>query len=111
MDCEDSLTGYGQDLLKFLYCLRILVRDTYAVAFITVPSHLFDVSLLFCLTILLQDANALPVKLFLHIYLIEGFKCYANNIYFKYKNSYHRMLIFVVEIFNNNIPGLCELVR
>lgn len=44
MDYDDTQSGYGQDLIKFLYCLRMLVRDTNAVAFITVPSHLFDVS-------------------------------------------------------------------
>lgn len=46
LDCEeDSHEGYGQDLIKFMYCLRVLLRDTSAVAFVTIPSHLFDVSL------------------------------------------------------------------
>lgn len=45
MDCDDeSHSTYGQDLIKFLYCLRVLLRNTNAVAFITIPSHLFDVS-------------------------------------------------------------------
>ncbi|XP_034825691.1 elongator complex protein 4 [Maniola hyperantus] len=42
MDYDDTHSGYGQDLIKFMYCLRMLVRDTNAVAFVTVPSHLFD---------------------------------------------------------------------
>lgn len=46
MDCENDTisSDYGQDLLKFMYCLRVLLRDTHAVAFVTIPAHLFDVS-------------------------------------------------------------------
>ncbi|CAH0397276.1 unnamed protein product [Chilo suppressalis] len=43
IDCEEaSLDHYGQDLIKFMYCLRILLRDKNATAFVTVPSHLFE---------------------------------------------------------------------
>ncbi|CAK1551708.1 unnamed protein product [Leptosia nina] len=43
VDCDEELDNrYGHDLIKFMYCLRILLRDTNAVAFITIPSHLFD---------------------------------------------------------------------
>ncbi|XP_022114574.2 putative elongator complex protein 4 [Pieris rapae] len=44
MDCDEEPLDnkYGHDLIKFMYCLRILLRDTNAVAFITIPSHLFD---------------------------------------------------------------------
>ncbi|CAG9791897.1 unnamed protein product [Diatraea saccharalis] len=43
MDCEDGChDSYGLDLIKFMYCLRILLRDTNATAFITMPSHLFE---------------------------------------------------------------------
>lgn len=34
----------SQDLIKFMYCLRVILRDTNAVAYITMPTHLFDVS-------------------------------------------------------------------
>lgn len=44
-DCEEEDDHqFGQDLLKFVYCLRVLLRGTTAVAFITIPTHLFDVS-------------------------------------------------------------------
>ncbi|KAJ0179262.1 hypothetical protein K1T71_004974 [Dendrolimus kikuchii] len=44
MDSEnDTVTSnYGQDLIKFMYSLRVILRDTNAVAFISVPSHLFE---------------------------------------------------------------------
>lgn len=44
-DCDEETANsdYGQDLIKFLYTLRVILRDTLAVAFITIPSHLFDV--------------------------------------------------------------------
>ncbi|XP_022829228.1 elongator complex protein 4 [Spodoptera litura] len=43
MDCDDEAnTVYGQDLIKFMYCLRVILRDTNAVAFVTIPAHLFD---------------------------------------------------------------------
>ncbi|XP_026765215.1 elongator complex protein 4 [Galleria mellonella] len=44
MDCDESEVGirYGHELIKFIYCLRVMLRDTNAVAFITIPSHLFD---------------------------------------------------------------------
>lgn len=44
-DCDDETSAaYGQDLIKFMYGLRVIVRDTNAVAFVTIPAHLFDVS-------------------------------------------------------------------
>lgn len=47
MDCDDEVSGnYGQDLIKFMYSLRVILRDTNAVAFVTIPAHLFDVSVL-----------------------------------------------------------------
>lgn len=47
-DCEDEEPGrnYGQDLIKFIFCLRTILRDTNAVAFVSIPSHLFDASIL-----------------------------------------------------------------
>ncbi|XP_026747020.1 elongator complex protein 4 [Trichoplusia ni] len=43
MDCDDDASGtFGQDLIKFMYCLRVIVRDTNAVVFVTIPAHLFD---------------------------------------------------------------------
>lgn len=42
MDCEEDSSAFGQDLIKFMYCLRVILRDTNAIAFVTVPSHLFD---------------------------------------------------------------------
>ncbi|XP_075972796.1 elongator complex protein 4 [Anticarsia gemmatalis] len=43
MDCEQEQDGsFGQDLIKFMYCLRVILRDTNAIAFVTIPSHLFD---------------------------------------------------------------------
>lgn len=43
-DCEGDLhSDYGCDLLKFIYCLRVMLRNTNAVVFMTVPTHLFEV--------------------------------------------------------------------
>ncbi|XP_049865345.1 elongator complex protein 4 [Pectinophora gossypiella] len=44
MDCEDYgvSSSYGQDLIKFMFCLRTILRDTNAVAFVTIPAHLFE---------------------------------------------------------------------
>ncbi|KAJ2950714.1 hypothetical protein O0L34_g8976 [Tuta absoluta] len=44
MDCEEETVSsdYGQDLIKFMYCLRVMLRDTSGVAFVTIPAHLFD---------------------------------------------------------------------
>lgn len=54
MDCEEEAhETYGQDLIKFMYCLRVLIRDTNAIAFITMPSHLFDVSMQFLYNIII----------------------------------------------------------
>lgn len=47
MDCDADTSGtFGQDLIKFMYCLRVIVRDTNAVVFVTIPAHLFDVSVM-----------------------------------------------------------------
>ncbi|CAG9563593.1 unnamed protein product [Danaus chrysippus] len=40
-DCDNE-NKYGQDLIKFLYMLRVLIRNTTAVVFITIPEHLFE---------------------------------------------------------------------
>ncbi|XP_013185728.1 elongator complex protein 4 [Amyelois transitella] len=44
LDCDETSerNHYGKDLIKFMYCLRVMLRDTNAVAFISIPSHLFD---------------------------------------------------------------------
>ncbi|XP_041972844.1 elongator complex protein 4 [Aricia agestis] len=43
-ECDEDVidNSYGTDILKFMYCLRALLRDTLAVALVTLPSHLFD---------------------------------------------------------------------
>lgn len=38
----DSEESTHKDILKFLYCLRALVRNSYAVVTITVPTEIFD---------------------------------------------------------------------
>lgn len=45
LDCDNTETNsnYGEDLLKFLYCLRKLVQDKNVVICVTIPSHLFEV--------------------------------------------------------------------
>ncbi|XP_026669385.1 elongator complex protein 4 isoform X2 [Ceratina calcarata] len=40
--CSDSETDSNQDLLKFLYHFRALLRYNYAVAVVTVPTECFD---------------------------------------------------------------------
>lgn len=42
---QDNSEIFGHDLLKFMYCLRVILKDTNAAAFITVPAHLFEVSM------------------------------------------------------------------
>ncbi|XP_066150945.1 elongator complex protein 4 isoform X1 [Euwallacea fornicatus] len=37
-----SVNGNSQDLHMFLFCLRALVRSAHAVAFVTIPSYLYD---------------------------------------------------------------------
>lgn len=44
LDCDETISNYGQNLLKFFYCLRKLVQDKNVVTCITIPSHLFEVS-------------------------------------------------------------------
>ncbi|CAG9090773.1 unnamed protein product [Plutella xylostella] len=41
-DSGDDTSVYRKDLQKFMYCLRVILRDTTAVAYITMPMHLFD---------------------------------------------------------------------
>lgn len=49
MDCENDTVAsdYGQDLIQFMYCLRVVLRDTNAVAFITIPAHLFEARVIY----------------------------------------------------------------
>lgn len=45
LDCDEENAdprNYGQDLLKFMYCLRVIIRDTNSLVFVTSPTHLFD---------------------------------------------------------------------
>lgn len=44
---QDNCEIFGHDLLKFMYCLRIILKDTNAAAFITIPAHLFEVSIVY----------------------------------------------------------------
>ncbi|KAL1506821.1 hypothetical protein ABEB36_006111 [Hypothenemus hampei] len=37
-----SIKDNSQDLHKFLFCLRTLIRSAHAVAFVTIPSYLYD---------------------------------------------------------------------
>lgn len=47
MDSDDTeFQNYGRDLIMFMYYLRILIRDKNVAVFITIPSHLYEVSTL-----------------------------------------------------------------
>ncbi|XP_052738097.1 elongator complex protein 4 [Bicyclus anynana] len=81
MDC-DTQTTYGQDLVKFLYCLRILVRDTNAVIFITMPSHLFDDDRLIDRILYTVD-NAVAIESF------TGSSKETNPVFSEYHGLFH----------------------
>lgn len=57
----DSMKSSNRDLLKFLYCLRSLLRNSYAVALITTPVKNFDntVSLKNCPSSKMMSNNTL----------------------------------------------------
>ncbi|XP_068627929.1 elongator complex protein 4 [Battus philenor] len=83
-DCDKQQvdSDYGQDLIKFFYCLRIILRDTLAVAFITIPSHLFD------------DDNLMPRVLFsvdnaVRIESFAGSSRETNPVYSDYHGLFH----------------------
>ncbi|CAH2268198.1 jg8204 [Pararge aegeria aegeria] len=82
MDCDDAQSGYGQDLIKFLYCLRMLVRDTNAVIFITIPSHLFDDENIIK-RILYSVDNAVRIESF------TGSSKETNPVYSDYHGLFH----------------------
>ncbi|KAL0883809.1 hypothetical protein ABMA27_015899 [Loxostege sticticalis] len=83
LDCEeDSHEGYGQDLIKFMYCLRVLLRDTSAVAFVTIPSHLFDDDHLIK-RLLYSIDNAVKIESF------TGSSKETNPVYKDYHGLFH----------------------
>ncbi|XP_028177410.1 elongator complex protein 4-like [Ostrinia furnacalis] len=83
MDCEeDSHERYGKDLIKFMYCLRVLLRDTSAVAFLTIPSHLFDDDHLMK-RLLYSIDNAVKIESF------TGSSKETNPVYKDYHGLFH----------------------
>ncbi|CAK1578245.1 unnamed protein product [Parnassius mnemosyne] len=81
-DVEPVDSSYGQDLIKFLYCLRVILKDTLAVAFITIPSHLFDDDL-FMSRILYSVDNAVRIESF------AGSSRETNPVYSDYHGLFH----------------------
>ncbi|KAL4703385.1 hypothetical protein ACJJTC_011174 [Scirpophaga incertulas] len=83
MDCDDNThENYGQDLLKFIYCLRTIVRDTNVAVFITIPSHLFDDDHLMKRLLYSVD-NAVKLESF------TGSSKEANPVYKDYHGLFH----------------------
>ncbi|CAH2063410.1 unnamed protein product, partial [Iphiclides podalirius] len=83
-DCDDDPinSSYGQDLIKFLYSLRIILRDTLAVAFITIPSHIFNDDHLMA-RILYSVDNAVRIESF------AGSSRETNPVYSDYHGLFH----------------------
>ncbi|XP_045492166.1 elongator complex protein 4 [Colias croceus] len=84
MDCnEEPLdNSYGQDLIKFMYCLRLLLQDTNAVVFVTIPAHLFDDDHIMN-RLLYSIDNAVRIESF------AGSDKEANPVYNEYHGLFH----------------------
>ncbi|XP_014355753.2 elongator complex protein 4 [Papilio machaon] len=82
-DCDGEVNNdYGQDLIKFLYTLRVILRDTLAVAYITIPSHLFDDEHLMP-RLLYSIDNAVRIESF------AGSSRETNPVYSDYHGLFH----------------------
>ncbi|KAM3968273.1 elongator complex protein 4 [Aphomia sociella] len=83
-DCDENTVGteYGHDLVKFMYCLRVILRDKNAVAFVTLPSHLFDDEHLMKRLLYSVD-NAVKIESF------AGSSRETNPVYKDYHGLFH----------------------
>nr|XP_026491385.1 elongator complex protein 4 [Vanessa tameamea] len=103
MDCDhDTNITYGQDLLKFVYCLRVLLRSTNAVAFITVPSHLFDDDRIMKRLLYSVD-NAVRIESF------AGSSKETNPVYNEYHGLFHITKLSAVHSLIPFIPPSLDL--
>lgn len=84
MDSEQNINAstYGQDLIKFMYCLRVILRDTNAIAFVTIPAHLFDDDHIMRRVLYSVD-NAVRIESF------AGSSCETNPVYKDYHGLFH----------------------
>lgn len=81
-DSDESISNYGQDLLKFLYCLRKLVQDKNVVICVTIPSHLFEDDHIIK-RILYSVDNAVKIESF------AGSSKETNPVYSDYHGLFH----------------------
>lgn len=103
MDCDDeSHSTYGQDLIKFLYCLRVLLRNTNAVAFITIPSHLFDDDRIMKRLLYSAD-NAVRIESF------AGSGKETNPVYSEYHGLFHITKLSAVHSLVPYVPPSLDL--
>ncbi|XP_053599608.1 elongator complex protein 4 [Plodia interpunctella] len=85
MDCDEGLDSshYGQDLIKFMYCLRVMLRDTNSVVFVTIPSHLFNDEEHVMKRILYSIDNSVRIESF------TGSTKETNPVYKDYHGLFH----------------------
>ncbi|XP_032511652.2 elongator complex protein 4 [Danaus plexippus] len=80
-DCDHD-SKYGQDLIKLIYSLRVLIRDTNAVVFITIPEHLFEDNQIMK-RLLYSIDNAVRIESF------AGSSKETNPVYSEYHGLFH----------------------
>ncbi|XP_050362777.1 elongator complex protein 4 [Nymphalis io] len=102
LDCDDDISTYGQDLLKFVYCLRVLLRNTNAVAFVTIPSHLFDNDCIMKRLLYSVD-NAVRIESF------AGSSKETNPVYNEYHGLFHITKLSAVHSLVPFVPPSLDL--
>ncbi|XP_063635938.1 elongator complex protein 4 [Cydia splendana] len=104
LDCEEEGDAhmFGQDLLKFVYCLRVLLRGTTGVAFITSPAHLFDNDSL-TKRLLYSVDNAVRIESF------AGSSKETNPVYKDYQGLFHLTKLSTVHSITPFVPPSLDL--
>ncbi|CAB3224996.1 unnamed protein product [Arctia plantaginis] len=103
-DCEEEEPSrtYGQDLIKFMFCLRTFLRDTNAIAFITIPSHLFDDEHIMNRLLYSVD-NAVKIESF------AGSSRETNPVYKDYHGLFHITKLSAMYCLVPNVPPSLDL--
>ncbi|KAI8425506.1 hypothetical protein MSG28_011339 [Choristoneura fumiferana] len=102
-ECEEEDDyHFGQDLLKFVYCLRVLLRGTTAVAFLTIPTHLFDSEAL-TKRLLYSIDNAVRIESF------AGSSKETNPVYKDYQGLFHLTKLTSVHSITPFVPPSLDL--
>ncbi|XP_050676994.1 elongator complex protein 4 [Leptidea sinapis] len=105
VDCDEEpldCNAYGKDLIKFLYCLRRLIQDKNAVAFVTIPSHLFDDDHLMN-RLLYSIDNAVRIESF------SGSNKETNPVYSEYHGLFHLTKLSAMHSLVPFVPSSLDL--